>query len=100
DGPTRTRNSPSATSIERSLTAWKPFSYSLLMFSSSTVALLDTPSGSALDRPGGQARDQRPLGDEEHDHEGDGCHDAASGHQAPLLYQRGRHKAGQDHPGT
>ena len=26
DGPTRTRNSPSATSMDRSVTAWKPFS--------------------------------------------------------------------------
>ena len=26
DGPTRTRNSPSATSIDRSWTAWKPLS--------------------------------------------------------------------------
>src|SRR5215467_2079418 len=39
DGPTSTMNSPSATSRSRSLTAWKPFSYTLLTFSRPTVAI-------------------------------------------------------------
>ena len=40
DGPTSTMNSPSATSSEKSFTAWKPFSYTLLIFSMSTVAIM------------------------------------------------------------
>src|SRR5215207_1158159 len=40
DGPTRTRNSPSAMSRSRSWTAWNPFSYCLLTLSSTTSAMV------------------------------------------------------------
>src|SRR5215218_457871 len=39
DGPTRTRNSPSAMSRSRSWTAWKPLSYCLLTLSRTTSAI-------------------------------------------------------------
>src|SRR5215207_5800793 len=39
DGPTRTRNSPSAMSRSRSRTAWNPFSYCLLTLSRITCAI-------------------------------------------------------------
>jgi hypothetical protein len=39
DGPTSTRNSPSAMSRSRSWTAWKPLSYFLLILSRTTVAM-------------------------------------------------------------
>ena len=40
DGPTSTMNSPSRTSRSRSLTAWKPFGYSLLICSRAIVAIV------------------------------------------------------------
>src|SRR5688572_1312431 len=93
DGPTRTRNSPSSTSSERSCTAWKPFSYTLLIWSSSTVAIC-APSGwamcraSALDSTGGETGDQRLLDDQEQGEQRDRHHHAAGGHQPPFLDQR------------
>src|SRR5689334_2762878 len=40
DGPTSTRNAPSATVRSRSVTAWTPLAYTLLMWSNSTLATL------------------------------------------------------------
>src|SRR6478609_3710841 len=91
DGPTMTRNSPSATSIERSCTAWKPFSYSLFMLSSSTVAICApecVDRASALDGTGGETGDQRFLGEQEQREQRDRHHHSAGGHQPPLLDQR------------
>src|SRR5271165_1138909 len=90
DGPTSTMNSPSATSSEKSFTAWKPFSYTLFIFSMSTVAIMPPYRGyrtyrscpacrarlpavavssqdSSFHRTGGQARDHEPAEDEDQD---------------------------------
>src|SRR3954470_2786829 len=91
--PTITRNSPSSTSIEGSWTAWKPLSYTLLMLSSSTVAIcapyqmgrIKWAGASALDGTGCETGDQRPLGQQEQCEQRDCHHHAARGHQPPLL---------------
>src|SRR5215475_9377 len=52
DGPTRTRNSPSAISRSRSLTAWNPFSYCLFTLSRMTSAIgLPTGWGRSAELP-------------------------------------------------
>src|SRR6202012_677349 len=75
DGPTSTMNSPSAISTDRSFTAWKPFSYTLLILSRLTVATT-TPSRalardrwtcSSLYRARGQAGDHELSEDEDQD---------------------------------
>ena len=48
DGPTSTRNSPSATSSESLCTAWNPFSYTLSI-SSSAMLLTAAPSAGGSD---------------------------------------------------
>src|SRR6516165_9265250 len=90
DGPTSTMNSPSATSRLKSFTAWKPFSYTLLICSMSTVAIMPpyrgyhtyrscpagrarppavavSSRGSSFHRTGGQARDHELAEDEDQD---------------------------------
>ena len=48
DGPTSTMNSPSPTSRSRSLTAWKPFAYTLLSCSKAIVAIVPPEVGRNL----------------------------------------------------
>src|SRR5277367_3490551 len=113
DGPTSTMNSPSRTSRLRSLTAWKPFSYTLFTLSMSTVAIMPPYQGcracwddsglpgrapvpgrsawarSSLHRPGGQAGDHELAEDEHQDADRDHRHHAG-GEDGPVRDREDR----------
>src|ERR1700730_6055772 len=58
DGPTRTMNSPSATSRSSSLTAWTPFGYRFVTPLSRSVAI------ALAERSGREPGDDAPLGEQ------------------------------------
>src|SRR5271163_1332319 len=123
DGPTSTMNSPSRTSRLRSLTAWKPFSYTLFTLSMSTVAIMPPYQGcracwddsglpgrapvpgrsawarSSLHRPGGQAGDHELAEDEHQDSDREHRHHAGGedGPERDLVRGTERRDTDRDH---
>src|SRR5580693_4635961 len=127
DGPTSTMNSPSLTSKVKSLTAWKPFSYTLFTFSMSTVAIMppyrarraccgDTNllgrspgnlsrlgrtdgTGSSLHRAGGQAGDHELAEDEHQDADREHRHHAGGEDGPERDLRRGAERRDTDRDG-
>src|SRR3954454_11149378 len=94
DGPSRTRNSPSAMRRETSLTASTfPYRLTRCLIRMSATTLLPSPPVSLLQRAGHRGLNEPALEDQEddehgqHRHHGRGRDHAPVGHELPL--QRG-----------